>query len=214
MLRINYGTVEDSRIRTLDMLAKYKSEGHYSVIDIGGTHGGGWSAPVADLVIDLNATDPKALKVDVCKQDSWKEIESIVNVNGKFDYAICTHTLEDLYDPIVALENLPKIAERGIITMPSILTELSNVESSLWLGYIHHRWIFHELDGKMLVVPKLSLLEALCKNRFKYKPHVAEITFEWDKEISYNMFMNNYLGPNANTVLREFGRLIDKVSKL
>lgn len=214
MLTINYGTIEDSRQRTLEKLTKLRGERPYTVIDVGGSAGGSWSSSVTDMVIDINASGPDALNIDVCDYDSWKELESIVAATGKFNYSICTHTLEDLYDPIITLKKLPRIAERGIISMPSILTELSNIESSMWLGYIHHRWIFHEENGKILIIPKLPLIESVAKNRFKPKAHLAEITFEWENEINYTMFMNNYLGPNANTVLREFCKLIDKVHKL
>ena len=214
MLTISYGTINDSRQRTLNKLTKLRSEGSYTVVDVGGTHGGSWSSSVTDMVIDINAHGPGAMNLDICNYESWKELESMVAVTGKFNYSICTHTLEDLYDPIITLKKLPKIAERGIITMPSILTELSNIESSRWLGYIHHRWIFHEENGKMLIIPKLSLIESVAKNRFKHKEHLSEIIFEWENEINYDIFMNNYLGPNANIVLREFCKLIDKVHKL
>lgn len=214
MIKISYGNTLDSRQRTLSKLQNLKKQGTYRVIDVGGTHGGGWSAPVADLIIDINASSPNAISIDICNSAAWKEVESIVDVLGKFDYAICTHTLEDLYDPVVTLSKLPRIAKRGIITMPSIITELSNVESSLWLGYIHHRWLFHEEDGKMLLIPKLSVLESMCKNRFKFKPATSEIAYEWENEINYSMFMNNYLGPNVGTVIREFTKIIDKASKL
>lgn len=210
-LKISYHSI-DFRIAYIHrMIGDYRSLiKNFRVLDVGGTAGSGWSSSLADLTLDINAnTDGKSIHFDICNETDWNRLEAKVDQDGKFDYAICTHTLEDVYDPIVTLKNLPLIAKQGIITMPSIYTELSNVESSFYLGYIHHRWIFEQEDGKMLVVPKLGMLEALARGKHQFKPEAEEIWFEWEDDIPYKIFMDNYLGPDARSVTQNYSKLIN-----
>lgn len=165
----------------------------YSVIDLGGALGG-WSEPVADLVVDIQSPQTaKSMPLDLCRPIDWDRLQDVVNQRGsKFDYAICTHTLEDLYDPIITLRRLPLIAHQGIITMPSIRTELSHVSSADWLGYIHHRWIFDHKNGHMFVLPKLPFLEHRYKNKITFDPQQFEICYLWNKHIPFEIISNNY----------------------
>ena len=207
---ISYHTIEHRINYVLDKISTAKqSNPSYKVIDIGGTVNG-WSAPVVDTMVDINSSNSeKTVAIDICNPMSWNIIIDQVNLFGKYDYAICTHTLEDVYDPFITLNILPKIAKRGIVTMPSIRTELSNVESSFWLGYIHHRWLFSAENNTMLVAPKLGMLEALAINKIKYQKEIEEIWYEWEDMLPYNLFMDNYLGPDSKTVIRNYSRLIN-----
>jgi len=212
MLTINYGKTADSRHQILSDLRAIRAENpKYRVIDIGGAVNG-WTAPVVDLVVDVNAKDTNSSwKLDICKQESWDKIIKFTESQGQYDYAICTHTLEDIYNPFTVLDMLPKIARAGIITMPSIRAELSRPESATWIGYIHHRWIFDQRDTEMLVIPKLEMLGALVWNAVKYIPATEEIIFRWRDSIPYSIFMNNYLGPDSATVVEEYRKIIENI---
>ncbi|CQR74803.1 hypothetical protein SOV_08270 [Sporomusa ovata DSM 2662] len=211
MLKINYGTTQDTRSYVLNTVASKKQTQEYRVIDIGGVAGEGWTTPIADMVIDILAANTNhSLSLDICNYESWRSLEEIVQANGRYDYAICTHTLEDLYDPFIALQKLPKIAKQGIITMPSIRSELSNVESQYWVGYIHHRWLFDKLGDQMLIVPKLNALELLC-DKGRFPASQEEICYEWSEDIPYKMFMDNYLGPNVDVVIENYDRLLNNI---
>jgi hypothetical protein len=145
-MKITYGTIADSRSSiTQNIINQKQIDRNFSVIDIGGialngktdfsgTHS--WSREVTDFVVDINAPADRTdcLPMDICDYKQWKKLEKIVEQRGMFDYAICTHTLEDVYNPIIVLEKLPSIARAGIITVPSARTELSSVENVSWLG--------------------------------------------------------------------------------
>ena len=207
-IKISYHSIEYRIAYVLDKLkTQRQANPNYKVIDIGGTINS-WSTPVVDTIVDINP-GPKTIVVDICIQDSWDKVFALVEQYGKFDYAITTHTLEDVYDPFITLNILPKIAKQGIITVPSIRTELSNVESSFWLGYIHHRWLFSSEDNKILVAPKLGMLEALARTKMVYEKDVEEIWYEWENDIPYKIFMDNYLGPDSKTVVKNYSKLID-----
>ncbi|MFZ4396280.1 MAG: hypothetical protein ACOYOU_11715 [Kiritimatiellia bacterium] len=65
------------------------------------------------------------------------------SMSGKsWDFVICSHVLEDIRDPLFVLRQLTRHARGGFIAVPNKHTELSKVESWLYVGYAHHRWIF------------------------------------------------------------------------
>lgn len=210
-MKISFGTVQNSRQATFDKIARLKTSLSFKVIDIGGAVNG-WSKDIADMVVDKNIEPSEnSMQVDICVFGEWQKILNYVELNGMYDYAICTHTLEDIYNPFLALDFLPKIAKSGIITMPSLRTELSKVESNNWLGYLHHRWIFDTIDDKMLIIPKLELLSSLVGNSIRFDPYQEEIRYEWDGSIPYKIFMDNYLGPSPDAVINSYKSLINKL---
>ena len=202
-MKISKGSISDGRNYISTYVSNKKKENSsFRVIDIGGAVNG-WTQPFVDFLVDINAPETeKNLKIDICIESEWDKLKKIVSDQGKFDYCICTHTLEDLYNPLTPLMKIPEIANSGIITMPDAKTELSHVESSKWLGYIHHRWIFDVEDNKMLIVPKLNFIDSLVQHPSVSTP--AEIRYEWSDTIEYKMFMNNYLGPTVKTVIAHY----------
>src|SRR5262249_48921913 len=75
-----------------------------------------------------------------------------------FDFAICSHLLEDLRDPIWVCSELLRIAKAGYVEVPSRVEEQSlGVEHPRYAGYYHHRWLI-TLEGTRL--------------DFRHKPHL------------------------------------------
>lgn len=210
MLKITRGRILESRQRIINHIQESKQHNaNFSVVDIGGVAGGSWSSAYIDMCVDINASDTDiSMGFDICNWEEWNKLLKHVDNHGQFDYCICTHTLEDIYDPVTALRWMPRIAKAGIITTPSPTTELSRHEGS-YLGYIHHRWIFTEDNGQILLVPKLSVLEELAGNSVHYQEATQEIVFEWTDTIEWRMFMDNYLGPNVGSVTNCFRDIIN-----
>jgi hypothetical protein len=209
-MNISKGPISDGRDYVLNLIKTEKEKNsNYRVIDIGGVVNG-WTRPVADFIVDINSVNSNnSLNIDICIESQWNLLLDVVKKQGKFDYCICTHTLEDLYNPFSALKFIPQIANKGIISMPDARTELSRIENSSWLGYIHHRWIFDHTNEKMLIIPKLNFLESIVTKSFQKNP--TEIRYEWETEIPFDIFMNNYLGPNVKTVINEYTTLINQL---
>lgn len=210
-MNIEYGTNADSWQKIRAHVAQERSKNpNFSVIDVGGTMHG-HSADIANMIVDINCVpNDRNINIDICDEAQWARLQEIVDRQGKYDYAICTHTLEDLYNPITALNWIPRIAKAGVITMPSLTTELSRHEygeNSPWLGYIHHRWIFDQQDGKMLVIPKITYLENLLGQGMVYDTDRYEIRYTWENEIPYKLFMDNFLGPTSGHVVDAYQRL-------
>jgi len=192
----------------MTMLDEKRQQGKFTVVDVGGMEGG-WCSRNVDSVIDINIGDTLPnFQVDICVPMDWFKVMDFVKVNGKFDYCICSHTLEDVYNPYTAMQVMPLIAKAGVIMVPYYQTELSHVESSKYLGYMHHRYMFKEKDGKILLAPKLPFLEKIDIKR--HPPELVNFKIEWKGSIEYDVFMNNYLGPTtphiSNNYTAEFGQ--------
>jgi hypothetical protein len=204
--QVSYMPTQVSQQHILHTLrARRQAQPGYSVLDMGGAWSG-WSAPVTDLLVDIasqprvSATGvPQVLCLDMCREDSWHALREHIQVHraGRpFDYVICTHTLEDLPNPDLALSLLPTVALSGVISMPCLRDELSAWTESpagTWLGYIHHRWIFDQArsatgDIIMTLTPKLSLLEALCRIEHDHQPDARSqsIMYQWTGSIPHD----------------------------
>jgi len=218
-MHITYGTILDGRDAVIAHITTARAENPgYRVIDLGGVAGGGWSNGYCDMIVDINAgtDDPRALRIDLCRPETWAPLWDNIAQHGLYDFAICNHTLEDLYNPYSVLDNLHKIARQGIVTIPSINTELSCLpESPEWKGYLHHRWLFDQtVDGHMLVIPKLGIVERCGDWPAVYNEAVQEIRYEWTEPVAYVEFGANYIANtdhykgNLNSVWAEFLRKV------
>jgi Methionine biosynthesis protein MetW len=62
------------------------------------------------------------------------------------DFVVCSHTLEDIRDPLWVCSEMVRIGKRGYIEFPSRLAESSRGwESDRIAGLSHHRWLI-EVD--------------------------------------------------------------------
>jgi hypothetical protein len=210
-MKITYGTIEDGRDHIREHITHNQTQGLYRVLDIGGEAGGGWQQDLVTLTVDIAAPENSSnLPMDICRESEWQKLFDIVERDGKFDYCICTHTLEDIYNPVTALELIPQVAKQGVISMPSLLTELSRHDSSAWTGYPHHRWVFDQQDGGIFLAPKLAFVENLVGTQLTFDRSKTEIRYEWKDTINYQMFMNNYLSPPWSNLVNEYSNFINR----
>ena len=212
MIKCTYTNTAKSKVEIIEHIKNRKfANPSFKVIDIGGGVNG-WTKDIADLVVDINVEDTdKTLKADICNELDYEKILSYVKANGIFDYCICTHTLEDLYNPFPALKNMPKFALGGVITMPSMTDELSPVQNLAWNGYFHHRWMYEYLDESILIIPKIYGIEAFISSKMS-KNKGSEIKYEWEGSIPYLIFMDNYLGPDISTFQNELQKIIGRLN--
>lgn len=118
---------------------------------------GGWAKPLkrADWVIDLMPYETRGLcgdsgpdpenerfdasrwvQRDICDHEPWPFEDD------QFDFAVCSHTLEDVRDPVWVCAELSRVARAGYIEVPSRLEEQSmGVHAPGWVGWSHHHWL-------------------------------------------------------------------------
>ena len=206
------------RKEVLDFIGTQKNKSKFTVIDVGGSLSG-WSSKVIDAVVDFNDPDKDEeskvvhFKCDITHPDSWKEILEYVAENGKFDFCICTHTLEDIMNPAFVCEQICKIAKTGYISFPSKHRELSRCEG-LYRGYIHHRFIFTIKDNKLIAFPKVNFIDfETCYDSISSLDMARfDLSFYWRDNISIEYVNNNYLGPGVDAVKRYYRALLDSDS--
>lgn len=137
---------------------------------------GGWADPFerADWVLDLMPYDTRGLYVhpgedpeqrgherfssetwvcrDICDREPWPFADD------QFDFAICSHTLEDIRDPVWVCGELVRVAKAGYIEVPSREEEQSRGLHGPWVGWTHHRWLCDVDEGGIEFVAKPHLI--------------------------------------------------------
>lgn len=152
-----------------DLIAELGAEA--KVIDVGG---GASAFPRADYVIDAVPYQQRGALGDLCPDVTPHFSESTWVVQDLcehkrwpfedkfFDFAICSHLLEDVRDPIWICSELCRIAKAGYIEFPSRALEQSlGVEHPCYAGYYHHRWLVSVERGGL---------------EFRHKPHILHAT--------------------------------------
>jgi len=169
---------------------------NYKAIDVGASvyH---WSYPEAKYVIDImphshtSLDDIHYFTLNLDKENEHKSILDYVNQYGKFDYSICSHTIEDLMLPFQTINLLPKISNRGVIILPSKVTEFRVHGGKPWRGFAHHKQFFDVIDNKLMLFPKLNFIEYDDRSNLlidsKYD-RMTDIVIFWENEIPYNYF--------------------------
>lgn len=214
------------RTPVINYLKEQKQKGEFKVIDVGASQNP-WSIDIIDAIIDFNPpnlnNNIKRYNFDITDYESWADIEKEVQRNGKYDFSICSHTLEDIIDPRMVVKKLQKISKAGFISIPSKYKEFAReVEffennSSPYRGYIHHRWIFTFLEGAFIAFPKINFIEYLTQGDKLVNSNYPDLNFYWENEIELKYINNNYLGPSISAVKSYYDKLMfddcDKIIK-
>ena len=205
---IMYAPHPAGRKRILDHLeaAQYKR-----VIDIGAS-ANPWTRKYMTHYFDLVAIpgiQASGFIGHLGHVDDWGQVLADVARNGKFDYAVCTHTLEDVYDPEVVVKMLGKVAHRGFNAVPSKYMELSRVEGP-WLGYYHHHWIYNNEGNDIVAYPKFVFVEHMPELRILQQKRTAdnfELQWSWKDECAIKI-IHDTLGPSSRQALASYSGLL------
>jgi len=184
---------------------------NFTLIDIGASHNP-FDQKYLTHLFDLrpiHLPNVQTFSGDINTYEDWIQLLSHVDKHGKFDFANCTHTLEDVAYPMTALRYLPKIAKEGFIAVPSKYYELQRRD--LFKGGIHHRWIFDQKNGSLLAYPKISLLENMTF--YPYGKTIEqnanlELRIWWKDTIKFEIINNDYLGPTKEAVVEMYKNLM------
>lgn len=170
------------------------------VLDIGG-----WGQPFnrANYVIDIMPYETRGIfgyrggDEPYFKKETWiqRDIcsrEPFPFRDKQFDFVICSHTLEDIRDPIWVCQEMNRIGKRGYIETPSRLTESSyGVESPKESGYWHHRWLIEAENNELVFMAKFPLIDHHWSYHFPahfYRQLPEEkkfMCFFWNYEFSF-----------------------------
>jgi hypothetical protein len=92
---------------------------------------------------------------DICERTPWPFADKF------FDVAVCSHTLEDIRDPLWVCSELIRVARRGYIEVPSRVSESSlGAERPNQAGLSHHRWLIDIEGDRIRFLPKYHMIHS------------------------------------------------------
>ena len=146
---------------------------------------GGWVRPLtrADWVLDIMPYETRGaqgqgageerfsaetwVQRDICAREPWPFADR------QFDFAVCSHTLEDVRDPIWVCRELTRVARAGYIEVPSRLDEQTYYRQGPWVGWGHHHWLVDVHDGGIDFVFKHHVIHGPEENHFPPEFHAG-----------------------------------------
>jgi hypothetical protein len=190
---------------------KIISENDYKTIDIGAS-AQFWSYPECKFVADIVEIQEEGVKFfnfNIQNKDTWGELISYVEEHGKFDFSICSHTLEDVLTPVDLLNLLPKISKRGYIAVPSKFDEFSFLWDNKYRGNAHHKQIIDVKDDMICIYPKYPFIEVYDESDEILKSSSGkELVVFWDIDIPYKFFSQNNIFHSDGELISEFYKQI------
>jgi hypothetical protein len=187
------------------------SENNYKTIDIGAS-AQFWSYPECKFVADIVEIQKEGVKFfnfNIQNKDTWSELISYVEEHGKFDFSICSHTLEDVLTPVDLLNLLPKISKRGYIAVPSKYDEFSFLWNNKYRGNAHHKQIIDVKDDMICIYPKYPFIEVYDESDEILKSSLGkELVIFWDIDIPYKFFSQNNIFHSDGELISEFYKQI------
>eukprot|EP00931_Biecheleriopsis_adriatica_P005777 TRINITY_DN107264_c0_g1_i1.p1 TRINITY_DN107264_c0_g1~~TRINITY_DN107264_c0_g1_i1.p1 ORF type:complete len:183 (-),score=42.86 TRINITY_DN107264_c0_g1_i1:28-576(-) len=117
----------------------------------------------------------KAFKLNIMDPRQWAPVLEYVARHGKFDFSVCTQTLEDLPQPGLAVEFLSRISKEGVVTTPTKYLEMQRGVQGPWRGFLHHRWVMTVKDGTLNGFPKVPVLEHEAQDFFDTLANITAV---------------------------------------
>lgn len=186
----------------------------YKTLDIGGSFNY-WSYPqalyLADLVparlapSDFNPNNIVYFNFNIQNENTWAELLKYVEQHGKFDYIICSHTLEDIMVPTKLLDLLPKLGKEGYIAIPSKYNEFKFLHGKKYRGNAHHKQIIDVKDNSIIIYPKYSFIEVYPQTDELLKTSKGEeLCIFWKDEIPYKFFAEDKVFLSDDELIHNF----------
>jgi hypothetical protein len=212
---------QDIRGNLSAFLSRMSAQKTLRVLDAGG----GFNQWMSDIVTDVIDINPRNInsKLNIVIGDINEDLVWSNFKENEFDFSICTHTLEDIRDPKFVIEQLSRVSKCGFIAVPNRFVEFRNVEDSEYLGYGHHRWVFHinksnklQAVAKWIAISNKRVINRFNRNKFYklfsflkleselYKflsdtsnKHI-ELGIIWINTLDFSYFNNDFAGETTS----------------
>jgi len=190
---------------------KLISDNNYKTIDIGASLQF-WSYPECKFVADIVKIEQEGVKFfdfNIQNKNTWTELLNYVAEHGKFDYSICSHTLEDVITPTDLLELLPKISKKGYIAIPSKYNEFMFLWDNKYRGNAHHKQIIDVKDDMICIYPKYPFIEVFEETDKVLENNLGnELVIFWEDEIPYKFFAQDNIFHSDGDLIKQFYKQI------
>jgi hypothetical protein len=92
---------------------------------------------------------------DICAREPWQFTDK------QFDFVVCSHTLEDIRDPLWVCSELVRVGKRGYIEVPSREWETCRgLERPNQVGLSHHRWLIDIAGSQVRFLQKFHMIHS------------------------------------------------------
>ena len=174
-----------------DFVKSYIQEKGYKTIDVGAS-AMYWSYPECKFVADslvISKEGTTFFNINLENKNTWNELLEYVGKNGKFDFSICSHTLEDVFNPLELINLLKSISVSGFVAIPSKYDEFSFLYQNTYRGNAHHKQFFDVVDDTLVVYPKFSWTERDERSDEILKYNKGnELSLFWENDIPVKIF--------------------------
>lgn len=175
-----------------------------------------WGGPASQGGNVEHFTSATWIRRDICEKTPYPFADKSV------DFVICSHTLEDVRDPLYVCAEMVRIGKRGYIEVPSREWETCRGhEYARIVGLSHHRWLI-ELDGTHLrFLQKYHQIHAHWRFSFP-KSHLermptdrAFLALFWDGSFTWSEdFSNEHDHIGRSTELAAYVQRVRPYSRL
>jgi hypothetical protein len=100
---------------------------------------------------------------DICNRDPFPFADKEIN------FVVCSHTLEDIRDPLWVCSEMVRIGRAGYIEVPSRLAESCRGIERGQVGWSHHRWLVDVTNGSLRFLMKYHMIHSHW--RFSFPRH-------------------------------------------
>lgn len=97
---------------------------------------------------------------DICDREPFPFADK------QLDFVICSHTLEDIRDPLWVCSEMSRIAKAGYVEFPSRLAESCRGIEPGQVGWSHHRWLIDVRDGDLDFMMKFHTIHSHWRYSF------------------------------------------------
>jgi ubiquinone/menaquinone biosynthesis C-methylase UbiE len=204
-----------------EIIKNLKIEPTDRVLDIGGSmmqHGEIEIDTLADIIRPEQAPygASKLLAKKFIKADLTRGV--LPFKDKEFDVCLCTHVLEDLPTPFPIMDEMSRVAKRGLIVTPSMGKdmEFGPIDFTDWLtgarrvpGEAHHKWFFVKIGDHLKVIPKNYPILYTKEFQIVRWTGEKEMEYYWQVKINYSEFS----GLNIHKLIDEYKSYTDKNEK-
>lgn len=160
----------------------YHTRGYYAKLGLPASQGGGQEHFTADTWV----------RRDICHHAPFPFADKSI------DFVICSHTLEDVRDPLWVCSEMVRVGKRGYVEVPSRVAETCRGwEHPRIAGLSHHRWLI-DIDPSAAAVrftPKYHILHAHWRLSF---PRAVLLRLTPEQKVSWLFWDDAFTCSEAN----------------
>lgn len=185
-----------------EIIRKLKISSKDRVLDIGGSMRQHDLIKV-DTLVDLICPEEAPYGASKLKAKNFVKCditrEKLPFKDKTFDVCLCTHTLEDLPNPFFLIEEISRVARRGIIITPSMGKDMvfGHLDFTNWLtgarrqpGEAHHKWFFIKNKKGIMLIPKIYPILYTGSFQLTDWSGESEMIYVWKNNINYEILQS------------------------